>query len=244
MPEAPVIIQLCEQLQPFIAKHVITARGKATKYSPDRLAGQKLVDVRTYGKELLMCFEDFTLRIHLMLFGSFTVNSHKDIEPTVGIEFANGEVNFYASNTYLIEEPLDEVYDFRTELMNEKFDKKLALERLEKEGDELICDAVLDQHIFAGLGNKIKDECLYHAGVHPLSRVHAVPTKKKKEIIDQAVKTGFQILDWRRNGGEDHRLVVHYRELCPKHHIPLTKQKIGKTKRTSYYCEKCQKLYS
>lgn len=234
----------CENIQPFVGKKVIATQGKTKDYDKERFIGLKLKDVRTYGKELLLSFDGFTLRVHLMLFGSVAINAPKTVEPTIGLEFENGEVDFYASNTYLIEGDLEAVYDWRTELMNEKFDENLALQRLENESKEFICDAVLNQHILAGAGNKIKDETLYHAGVHPLSRVAAVPMKKKKEIITQAVKTAFQILDWRRTGGEDDRLVVHYRDLCPKHKTPLTKQKIGKTKRTSYYCEKCQTLYT
>ena len=37
------------------------------------------------------------------------------------------------------------------------------------------CDVLIDQHIFAGVGNIIKNEALFRAAVRPLSVVSKIP---------------------------------------------------------------------
>jgi formamidopyrimidine-DNA glycosylase len=50
-----------------------------------------------------------------------------------------------------------------------------AVARLAARPEALVCDALLDQHILAGVGNGIKNESLFLARVHPQSRVGAMP---------------------------------------------------------------------
>ena len=44
--------------------------------------------------------------------------------------------------------------------------------------ETLVCDALLDQNVFAGVGNIIKNEVLFRIRVHPLSTVGALPAAK------------------------------------------------------------------
>lgn len=48
-----------------------------------------------------------------------------------------------------IEEPLDEGYDWRSDVMAEQWDAALARKTLRAAREALICDALLDQVIFA-----------------------------------------------------------------------------------------------
>jgi endonuclease VIII len=140
-----------------------------------------------------------------------------------------------------LEEPLDEVFDWRSEVMNEKFDRKLALKKLKENAEEDIVDALIDQHIFTGVGNKIRNEVLFRVMVHPLSKVKAIPDKKLKDIIDDCVKFSLEMLEWKRNGVMDDNLVIYKRKECPRDKMPIVHQKLGS--RTVHFCEKCQELY-
>ncbi len=51
----------------------------------------------------------------------------------------------------------------------------------------MICDALLDQTIFSGLGNIIKNEVLFRTRTHPESKTGAVPLKQWKAIIKESV---------------------------------------------------------
>ncbi|MFD2163693.1 DNA-formamidopyrimidine glycosylase family protein [Paradesertivirga mongoliensis] len=241
MPEAPTVLLLAEQTKQFIGQKVLSAEGKASKFDKSRLVGQPVTAVKTFGKELLICFPDFTLRVHLMLFGSYTINNHKNGILHLGLEFQKGELNFYACDTRLIEEPLEEAYDFRREVMNERFDKKLALSDLKKKPKLAIVDALIDQNLFAGIGNKIRNEVLFLVGVHPLSKVNAIDDDKLMEIIEACVTFMFRMFEWKKAGVQDENLVIYKREECPRDKMPVIAEKLGS--RVIYYCDKCQELY-
>ncbi len=53
----------------------------------------------------------------------------------------------------MIEQPLDELYDWSADVMNKSWSEKKALDKLKAMPDTLVCDAILDQHIFSGAGN-------------------------------------------------------------------------------------------
>ena len=61
--------------------------------------------------------------------------------------------------------------------MNDDWDPKKAKKKLKAAPDMLACDALLDQNIFAGSGNIIKNEVLFRIFVHPASKVGNLPQK-------------------------------------------------------------------
>lgn len=69
----------------------------------------------------------------------------------------------------------------------------LARRRLRARPDLLACDALLDQDVFAGLGNIIKNEVLFRIRVHPLSPVGALPAARLRELVAQARKYAFEL---------------------------------------------------
>lgn len=71
----------------------------------------------------------FSVRVHLLMFESYTVNEHKDRPPRLGLQFARGEINFYTCVVELIEQPLDALHNWTTDVMNQDFDTVKALEK-------------------------------------------------------------------------------------------------------------------
>lgn len=76
--------------------------------------------------------------------------------------------------------------------MNADWDPKKAKSRLEVVPEKLICDALLEQDIFAGVGNIIKNEVLYRVRVHPESKTGKIPKAKIQEIIREAQTYSFE----------------------------------------------------
>ena len=62
--------------------------------------------------------------------------------------------------------------------MAESWNATLARKKLRASPEALVCDALLDQTIFAGVGNVIKNEILFRIRLHPLSTVGAFPPRK------------------------------------------------------------------
>jgi endonuclease-8 len=242
MPEGPSIVILKEMLAPFEGKKVLDVAGSTKAFDLEPLKN-KTVSFKSWGKHFLICFPKFTVRIHFLLFGSYLVNDRKETKPRLHLKFSKGEVNFYACSVQLIEQPLDELYDFTSDIMNESWSDKKALEKLKAIPDTLVCDAILDQHIFSGAGNIFKNEVLFRIRVHPGSKVGDLPDKKKKELVKEVVNYAFDFLKWKKAFVLKKHWEAHTKKECPRCKIPLQKAYMGKTKRRTFFCENCQKKY-
>lgn len=243
MPEGPQMVFLKEQAEQFVHQAVLEATGDAKNISFAQLTGQPLLAVKTFGKELLFCFPDFALRVHLMLFGKYAINGELNRTLKLGLTFETGEINFYACNCRYIPEPLDQVYDWRLDVMHASFDPVKALAQLYQKPGRLICDALLDQYILAGVGNGIKNEVLYRTRTHPESLVGEIPETEMRKLIQACVALSFEYLDWIRAGVGNEHWLVYKQKVCIRDQILLRKDKTGKSGRSSYFCDKCQHLY-
>ncbi len=242
MPEGPSILLVREALQPFIGKKVLTANGNS-KIEKSLLVNQKINDVKSWGKHLLICFDDFTVRIHFLMFGTYLVNERKSTPLRLSLGFKKGEINFYTCAVKLIMEPLEEVYDFSADVLSDSWSPRKAGLKLNKIPGKNICDALLDQEIFAGVGNIIKNEVLFRIRVHPESMVGKLPPKIKSALIREARKYSLDFLKWKRAYVLKKHWLIYTKKTCPRDHIPVMKKHIGLTKRRTFYCEKCQILY-
>lgn len=242
MPEGPSIVILKELVQPFKGKKVKAVSGN-TKIEKERMAEQKIVDFKSWGKHFLICFPRFTVKIHFLLFGSYRINERKETAARLSLQFAQGEINFYACSVQFIEEALDEVYEWRSDVMNEAWDPKYAKQKLRSDPAMLVCDALLDQHIFAGVGNIIKNEVLFRIHVHPLSLVGKLPVKKMNELIKEARNYSFEFLEWKKQYVLKKHWLAHTKKICPRDQLPFHKAHLGRTHRRSFYCEACQVKY-
>jgi len=245
MPEGPSIVILKEEVRPFLGRTIRRVQGNTT-IEKERLLAQRVEAFRSWGKHFLIELPDFSLRVHFMLFGSYRINEGKDrAVPRLSLGFDEGEeINFYACSVRFIEEPLDLVYDWWADVMSEHWDPKLALRRLRARPDTLVCDALLDQDIFAGVGNIIKNEVLFRVRVHPLSTVGALPARKLSELVDEARRYSFDFYVWKKQYVLRKHWLAHTRSTCPRCNIPLTKAHLGRTHRRSFFCEQCQLLYT
>ncbi|HEY8403587.1 MAG TPA: DNA-formamidopyrimidine glycosylase family protein [Flavobacteriales bacterium] len=243
MPEGPSILLVKEDLQPFVGKVVFWAYGNS-KIDQQRLLNKELLDIKSWGKHLLLCFKDFTVRIHFLMFGSYTINERKEGRLVrLGLQFHKGEMNFYACAIKVLEGDIDMHYDWSADVMNDVWDKKKARTKLKARPDELICDVLLNQDIFSGVGNIIKNEVLYRMNVHPESLVGKIPVAKLNKVIDDARSYSFLFLEWKRKYELKRNWQVHTKKFCEQCGSKLIKSYPGHTKRRSYYCENCQILY-
>ncbi len=243
MPEGPSILLLKQKLLPFKGKKVLDANGYAKGFNADILIGKTLKDIKTWGKHTLLCFPKFTVRVHMMLFGSYKINERGKKNASLHMGFTKGEVNFYISSIKLIEQPLDEVYDWSADIMSDDFDETKTLKKLKAKPKTMICDALLDQKIFSGSGNIIKNESLYRAKIHPENLIGNIPDDRLKDLIKQTVSFSFDFLKWRGAGVLNKHLDAYEQDICPRNHIPLKQKDTGKTKRHSYFCPKCQEKF-
>ena len=243
MPEGPSIVILKEQAGPFSGRFIHCVEGNA-KLDLARLDGARILALRSFGKQFLIETSALTVRIHLLMFGSYRINERADKPARLALRFARGELSFYACSVRYLDEPLDKLYDWRTDVLSDQWDARLALKRLRAKPDTLVCDALLDQDVFAGVGNIIKNEVLFRIRVHPLSTVGALPAPKLRELVREARQYSFDFLYWKKRYVLRAHWLAHNKSVCPRDHVKYQRAYLGVRQRRSFYCELCQRRYT
>jgi endonuclease VIII len=242
VPEGPSIVLLREASAKFRGRTVRSASGNST-LDLSRMAGRRVVSVRSWGKHFLLEFRGFSLRVHMLMFGSYRIDDPKPATPRVALTFDNGTLYFYASSLKYVEGPLDEAYDWRVDVMHDTWDAALARRKLRRQPDTLVCDALLDQDVFAGVGNIIKNEVLFRIRVHPETEVGALPPRKLAQLVAQARQYSFDFLEWKRANVLRRHWQAHAQRTCPACGGPLAKTYPGTRRRRAFFCERCQHRY-
>ncbi len=242
MPEGPSIVILREAAAKFRGKTVRRAIGNSS-LDLTRMEGRRVKALRSWGKHFLIEFTGFSLRVHMLMFGSYRIDERKPSPPRVSLQFDNGELNIYASSLKYVEGPLDASYDWRTDVMNDAWDPRLARRRLKQQPDTLVCDALLDQDLFAGVGNIIKNEVLFRQRVHPESKVGDLPPRVLGKVIADAREYSFRFLEWKRAFELKKHWQIHTRRTCPNCGGPVSKTYPGKSRRRTFFCPNCQVRY-
>lgn len=245
MPEGPSIVILREAAAGFAGRKVRAVHGNSRE-PIQRLAGKRLVALHSWGKHFLIEFDGFAVRIHFMLFGSYRIDERKATPARLGLEFTGGrELNFYACSVRFIEQPLDEVYDWSADVMNDAWDPAAARRKLRARPDALAADALLDQDVFAGVGNIIKNEVLHRIRVHPESRIGALPPRKLGQLVAEARQYSFDFLEWKKAFVLRKHWQVHAKKTCPRDGTELSYRKeLGLARRRAFWCSRCQRLYA
>lgn len=244
MPEGPSIILMKESLQPFVGKQVTEASGNA-KFDKEVLIGQKLLEICTFGKQTYLIFEKAVIRIHLLMFGSYSINEQTkpDKSLRLGLIFSSEGIYFYTCSVKSVDPEFLFSIDWEADVMSNRWNPQKAEEKLKSSSDMMVCDALMDQNIFSGVGNIIKNEVLFRIGVQPESLLGKLPSQKRKELITEARNYSFDFLEWKRAFTLKKHWLVHTKSICPQCGSKLIKKQTGKGKRRSFYCEKDQKLY-
>ena len=243
--EGPPLKVIAETLSFVVGSTVISASGSA-KIDKMALEGKCIKRVFSIGKNLLFQFPESTVRVHFVMFGSYTVNNpKKNTKPSLSLKTQSSIIEFYRCSVKLIRnEELDTLFDEEVDIISEKWKAKKVLELTMKQPDELICDVLLDQSVFAGVGNIIKNEALFSTRVHPLSKIGKIPKEKIVEIINETRNFSKLFYETRKKGHElKSYLQIYQKQKCPGSGEKVTRMVTGKRKRSSHFCPELQFQY-
>lgn len=243
MPEGPSIVILKEELAPFKRKKITGVKGN-TRIDLSRLMNLRVKDFKSWGKHLLICFKDFFLRIHLLMWGSYRINEKKGTPERLSLEFQDGEINFYNCSIKLVEDDIENIYNWKVDVMSDEWSPAYAERALKRLENVKACDALLDQEIFAGVGNIIKNEVLFRIKVHPDSIIGALPPKKLKELVKEARNYSMDFYRWKKVFELKKHYLVYKKKMCPRCDLPLVRTYMGKNERLTCFCPNCQELYA
>ena len=206
--EGPSLFLAKEQLKPLIRQKILKVEGN-TKIGKERLLNQKILDIFSWGKHLVFQFDTFALRVHFMLYGSFQASvkgemvtgdyKKKNQAPRLVLSCKKGEIDMFSCSLRFIESAdAKGSYDETISVMSPLWDPKKALEKIKLTPIREIADALLDQTIFAGVGNIIKNEVLFLQKISPFHLIGDLSAAKLSRLVKAIQPYCFQFYEWRK----------------------------------------------
>ena len=245
MPEGPSILIVKEAIAPIFKGKKITALEGNAPIDKKQFVHKKITAIRTWGKHLLICFPDKTIRIHFLMFGTYSIDEQIRLKRSVRLKFNFGKKSlyFYTCAVKLLEGDIEKLYDWKADVLNTSWSASGAKKKLKNFPDTMICDALLDQEIFSGVGNIIKNEVLYRIFLHPESLVKNIPARKMNELLKEASNYSYDFLKWKKELTLSKHWLAYTKKKCSRCDLPFIKKYCGKTKRRTYFCTNCQLKY-
>ncbi len=243
--EGPSVWAVAEKLERFTGKTVTAASGNA-KIEKDGLVGATLADIFPRGKNLIILFPETALKIHFLMYGSYRINEAREgMEPRLALAFDDEQLNFYNCSVRSIPpDQIDAQFDDELDIVSCNWNARKAIERAAELKDAYICDVLLNQEVFAGVGNIIKNEALFMAQLHPLSVMGGIPQEK---LVDLTFKTRAfaQLFHTVRRNEEQLQpfLTIYRKKCCPLCGAKVLQKRTGESARISFFCPLCQVLY-
>jgi endonuclease VIII len=244
MPEGPPILLMKEDLQKFVGEKVVEVKGDSIK-SPLGIENHILKEIKTFGKQTFLIFDTVNIRIHLLMFGSYSLFEKKDQQNNLrlGLVFKSGGMYFYTCNVKIVNNGFLLKIDWEADVMSDEWNSTKAEKKLKSNLRMMVCDALMNQDIFSGVGNIIKNETLFRIGIHPESLIGNLPQEKLDELIAEARNYSFDFKKWKKANILRNNFQVYHQKICPKCSSKIIEKQTGLSKRTSFFCEKDQKLY-
>jgi len=246
MPEGPSIFILKELITPLLkGRKIIKASGNA-RIDLNQLSGKKVTDIRSWGKQLLIYTNESIIRVHLLMFGSYSIDEHSKPARSLrlALEFSRHTIYFYTCSVKLLSRDGDQFFDWEADVMSEEWNPAKARKKLKDVPNAIVCDVLLDQQIFSGVGNIIKNEVLYRIKLHPENLIRHIPSLKISALIKEARNYSFDFLKWKKEFTLKKHWLAHTKKSCLRCNLPIIKKYCGQTKRRTFFCIACQIWYS
>lgn len=213
MPEGPEIRRVADRLEKAIAGEVArrVAFGQARlERHADELTGRRVISIRPRGKALLTRFDNgLVIYSHNQLYGRwYTCAPHKPPRTgrslRVAIETDKRWALLYsASDIEVMDENELAEHPFLAKLGPDLLDDDTTPTKIRKRLDDprfrgrSLGSLLLDQSFVAGIGNYLRSEILFFAGLRPSVRPKDLKPKKRAElarvaraVIKRSYRTG------------------------------------------------------
>jgi endonuclease VIII len=253
MPEGDTVYQTGQRLAILVGKRLVRGELRHPRLSTVDLTGREVIGIRTYGKHIFVRFNrDLTLHNHLMMDGSWRIlgpGARPNHQTRVILGTAESTaLGINLKQLALVPTPEEDrlIAHLGPDLLDPTWSQThaaQAIERLSREPDREIGQALLDQTTVAGIGNVYKSEICFLLGVSPYTAVSEVD-------LQEAVRLGHDLL--LRNATTPNRTttdnprrrlwVYGSRTPCLRcgTRIQLTNQGEGLRERVTYHCPRCQ----
>ena len=248
--EGPQIHLYARTLFPRVLGQTLTAAEGERADRVAHLVGSRLEEVVPLGKRLWLRFGGFPeerLTLHCLMFGDVRLNRDRDKRLTLRLWFeGEGERNradLYLGAAKVVPAAELAKVPATRDLMHPDADPAATLAELaDRTPQRAVGDALLDQEWFPGLGNVIRIEALFEAGVHPDRSLASLTAAERRAIAAgvRRVADEFYAAVAERGDHAHPTRRVHKGKVCPVCGADLKKEKLGENARTAWWCPACQ----
>jgi endonuclease VIII len=243
MPEGDSLHRAARRLQVLVGERleVETPHPRAAvKRLPERLDGRRLEQVEAVGKNLLLRFEGgLVLRSHLRMNGRWRVERRGAARAgKPWLVLRGGEHEAVLWNGAVLE-LVGEAATRRLgpDILGEPPDYETMSSRLRSDPRRQIGDALLDQHLVAGIGNLWKAEALWEACVSPWRPLGKFADDELRAVLEAAHSLMSTALEGSR---PSRRVYRRAGRACPRCGGIVRSAPQGEHARTAYWCTGCQ----
>ena len=243
--EGPQIRHYRDWLNRFTGHPLVAVAGeRAAQAEP--FVGLPMPQASSRGKLLFLPFTAAeALRIHCLMFGDVRVNAPRAGKRlTLRLQLPRDVVEVYLGAVKRVPVAEIDLVPPQLDLMDERWDPAAAWRKARAELPRaFLTDALLDQSVFPGLGNKIKTEALFRARLHPLRRVRDLAPHEGRRLMREVA--AFARLMHDVFGRSEHiqpHMQVYRRRTCPACGGAVAREDSGELGRRTHVCPRCQPL--
>jgi endonuclease VIII len=247
--EGPSLVILREELEQFRGQTVLKVSGN-TKQPKESLHRCALTGIATWGKQLFLVFvpklrraAPIITKTHFLMFGSYRINEPRPGRvPRLELTFKNGVLYFYACSIQFGADEQFHALDRRVDLMSPEWDEEHVVSLMLRRKNAALCDLFLDQTVFAGSGNIVKNEVLFNIRRHPLTRLAHVPSQDWPKLARAVREYCWNFYEWKKKFELRKHWQVYRQAKCPLCGEKLARESLGKFLRRTFYCAQHQPL--
>lgn len=253
MAEGPVVHDHARRLDRILRGREVRVHFSAKSLKPlePTLRGVTVQAVEAHGKQFRIRIEDGRiLLVHLMMWGSWRVYRKGTAwdkprerarlvlatETHQAVAFSAPVVRLFPSWESLRESKWG---DLGPDPLRSDFSREEFLGRLSSDPERKIGEALLDQRVVAGVGNILRNEILFRAGIHPERRISDLSDQDLEAVVSLTKELMATWLDGTRKTA---RWIQVYRKSgqpCPRCSARI--QFFRQAGRVTYACPGCQR---
>jgi endonuclease-8 len=244
MPEGDALHRAARRLQPLVGERVEAEtpnpRAQVGRIA-EQLDGRRLLSVEAVGKNLLLAFEGgVVLRSHLRMTGRWTlVGRGATRRGLPWLVLRGSRYEGVQWNGPVLELHRRAIGRLGPDILDGDPDLGRMVANL-RGGDpgRALGDALLDQRLVAGIGNKWKAEALWAAELSPWRALRETSDEKLRSVLDAAAGQMRGSLDGRRHANRVYRRAGRP---CPRCGGTIRSRGQGDANRIAYWCPDCQR---
>ena len=251
MAEGDTILRLARRFERTIVGETVAAgapspRGKAAGI--ERLDGRRLERVEARGKHLLLEFGGLSLHSHLGIGGAWHLYRHggRWRRPRSSawavlsggswdaVQFGGPTLQVVATER-LRRDP--RIARLGPDILADEFEVEAVAAAMRADPTRTLGDALLDQHLVAGIGSIFKSEACFAARLDPWRSIGDLSEEELRGVLAAAHDLMREAVE---SGRHPHNVYRRRQGACPRCHGPISSRGQGDADRTTYWCPRCQ----